>query len=251
MTGFWILSRHEMRGMVRTWRAPVIAGVIVFLALIGPVITRLMPQIISLAGGGLDLVGGDTTWMDAQGQWASDLSQVIPLLTVMVAAHSIAHPLASGSAALLLARPVSRSAVLLAPAVANAVVVTASVLLGAVGSGVMTRILFGEGSLGPPVEMAARWLVLMAVLISATSLGAAATGTMAGAAGAGLGLYFALALLSAVPGARDFSPAGLFSLDGGDTWAWASLTGLVLAAMMIAGAARAVTRLPLASSPRS
>lgn len=247
----WILIRHELRGMLRTWRAPVIAGVVLFLALIGPVTTKLMPQIISLAGGGLEILGGDPTWVDANAQWASDLSQVIPLLTVMVAAHSIAQPLSSGSAALLLARPVPRSALLLAPAVANAIVTGAAVMIGAFGNTVMTMILFGEGQTVQPIAMALRWLVLMAVLIAAAALGAALRGSMAGAAGVGLGVYFTLALLSAVPGVRDHSPAGLFSLEGGETWVWAGLTAMPLIALIGLAAVRAFERLPLASSPHS
>ncbi|WP_182353754.1 ABC transporter permease [Flaviflexus huanghaiensis] len=248
---FRILIRHELRGMLRTWRAPVLAGVVIFLALIGPVITKLMPQIISLVGGGLEILGGDPTSVNAYAQWASDLSQVIPLLTVMVAAYSIAQPLSSGSAALLLARPVPRSALLLAPAVANALITAVAVIIGALGNSVMTAILFGEGELGTPMAMALRWLVLMAVLIAAAALGAALRGSMAGAAGVGLGVYFALALLSAVPGVRDYSPAGLFSLEGGETWGWAALTAVPLIALMGVAATRAFDRLPLASSPHS
>lgn len=248
---FWMLIRHEIRGMLRTWRAPVIAGVVIVLALIGPVTTKLMPEIISLAGGGLEILGGDPTWVDAHAQWASDLSRVIPLLTVLVAANSIGHPLSSGSAALLLARPVPRSALLLAPAAAHAVVTAVSVMIGALGNGVMTAILFGEGGLGTPIAMALRWLVLMAVLIAATALGGAMKGSMAGAAGIGLGVYVTLALLSAVPVLRDRSPAGLLSLEGGDGWGWATLTAVVLIALLGAGAARAFERLPLASSPHS
>ena len=247
MTAYGILTRHELRGMMRTWRAPVLLGVVVILALIGPVTTRLMPDILSLVGG-FELVTGEPLAEDAAAQWAADLAQVIPILAILVAAVSVAQPLSTGSAALLLARPVPRSSLLFAGLTANALIIAASVLVGALANSVMTALLFGEGGL-EPVAMAFRWLALMAVLLASVAFGAARWGSAMGAVGTGLGVYVTLALLSAVPPLRMYSPAGLFSLD--EVHPIAVLSGLALAAGGCAAAARAISVLPLASSPTS
>ncbi|MBM9433814.1 ABC transporter permease [Flaviflexus equikiangi] len=249
MTQYWILTRHELRGLTRTWRAGVVAGVVLALALIGPITTKFMPEILSMAGG-FEIISGEPTWQDAGVQWASDLSQIIPLLAIMVSAVSLAQPLTSGSAALLLARPVPRSSLLFAGATANAIVIAGAVLAGALANSAMTIVLFGDGGI-EPVEMALRWLVLMSVLLVAVAFGAARLGSTMGAAGTGLGTYFGLALLSALPPLRDYSPAGLFALEGGITWWWAASTSIVLVALGCAASARAFEKLPLTSSPHS
>ena len=250
MTGFSTLLRYELRGMRRTWRGPVILAVTLFLALSGPVLTLFMPDILASVGG-LELVGPDPTWRDAAAQWSSDLSQVIALLVLLVLAHSVAHPITSGTAGLLLARPVQRPAVLIAPAAAAMITAAVAVLLGALASGLMTALIFDGAPLSIPLGLTLRWIVLMTVLGAAAVFGAGLNGGMGGAAGFGVGLYLLLALISTVPRAADYSPAGLFDLAGGEAWVWAALTGIFLSGILIIVGARRFSTLSLSSSPRS
>lgn len=250
MTGFGILLRHELRGMKRTWRGPVILAVTLCLALSGPALTLFMPDILASVGG-LELVGPDPTWRDAAAQWSSDLSQVLAILALLVLAHSVAHPITSGTAGLLLARPIKRPAVLIAPAAAALLTAAVAVLLGALASGLMTALIFDGAPLSFPLGMTLRWIVLMTVLGAATVFGAGVTGGMGGAAGFSVGLYLLLALISTVPLAADYSPAGLFDLAGGENWVWAALTGVLLGGALIITGARRFSSLSLSSSPRS
>lgn len=250
MTGFSILLRHELRGMRRTWRGPVIIAVTLFLALSGPVLTLFMPDILASVGG-LELVGPDPTWRDAAVQWSNDLSQVLAILVLLVLAHSVAHPITSGTAGLILARPVKRPAVLIAPAAAAMSTTAVAALLGALASGLMTALIFDGAPLSIPLGMTLRWIVLMAVLGAAAVFGAGLTGGMGGAAGFSIGLYLVLALISTIPRAADYSPAGLFDLTGGESWGWAAFTGVLLGGILIIVGARRFSTMSLSSSPRS
>lgn len=248
MSGFQVLLRHEIRGMVRTWRAPVIVAVALVLAVSGPILTKFLPDIITSVGG-LQIIEPDPTWSDAGLQWSKDLTQIVTPLVILVLAHSVCQPLSSGTAALVLARPVSRCPILVAPTVAVIIVTAAVGLLGALGSGLVTALMFDDAPMSIPIGVTLRWLVLVIVLAAAAVFGAGLTGTMAGSTGFGLGLYFLLAVLTAV--SVDYSPAGLFLLEGGAAWWRATATGLVLAPLLLVAGFGRFSRLPIASSPRT
>lgn len=242
------LIRHELTGMVRTWRGPVILTVFIFSALSGPALTKFLPEIISSVAG-LEVEVGTATGADAEAQWAKDLSQVITFLLILTASYSLAHPLSSGNAGLMLARPIRRRTVLAAPAIAHVIVVVVAVGIGALVNGIVTSLLFDSGFTAP-WGTTLKWLVLIGVLFSATFVGAATTGSTAGAASIGYGLYFLLALLSTIPSLSDYSPAGLLHLAGSESWHWSALTGAALSLVLIAIGNQLFATRPLSASPQ-
>ena len=115
----------------------------------------------------------------------------------------------------------------------------------------MTALIFDGAPLSFPLGMTLRWIALMTVLGAAAVFGAGVTGGMGGGAGFSVGLYLLLALISTIPRAADYSPAGLFDLAGGENWVWAALTGVLLGGALIVTGARRFSSLSLSSSPRS
>jgi ABC-2 type transport system permease protein len=248
MTGFMPLVGLRARETVRTWRVWVLPAVFVFFAATGPVITRFTKDILAAAlgagqAGAIPLP--DPTASAAYAQWANDLTQIVALVVVVLAASAINGEVRSGVAALILVKPTTRAAYVLSHALVFTAFVALAAHLGALVSWLVTTAVFGPAPLGPVLGATAVWAVLAAVLISAALLASAAFDAFAGAAGAGIGAFFLLALLGAVPQLAEHTPAGLVPLVGAiaagtqdpDQTLWQpTASGILFAGVLLAAA---------------
>lgn len=249
MSGGSALLNHRLLEIVRTWRIWVLPGLLVLFAVSGPLVARFSRELLGAALGaqaqGLPIP--DPTYLDAYGQWAKNLTQLVVLVLVIQAAGSISGEVRSGTAILLLTKPVSRTAFVLATLGSQVLLVVGATAVTSVLTWGMTAALFPAAPAGPLVRAAAAWLVIAALILAATVLASAALDATAGAAGIGIGVYLALAVLAAWPPLARYTPAGLLALPGSlaagqqPEAAWPVVTG-VLAAAVLAGAAVATFR---------
>ncbi|MGA5293724.1 hypothetical protein ACPCKV_07325 [Streptomyces koyangensis] len=249
MTAVAPLLRLRAQEIVRTWRIWVLPAVLVFFAATGPLITRFTKEILAtaLGAGQADAIPlPDPTATEAYAQWANDLTQIVVLVVVVIAAGAINSEVRSGVAALILVKPVARTAYVLSHALVLIAFVGLAAHLGAVVSWLVTGAVFSTAPPGPVLGATAVWVVLAAVLISAALLASAAFDAYAGAAGAGIGTFFLLMLLGAVPQLAQYTPAGLIPLtnavaagtqEPGRTMWWPLASGLLLVGVLLASAA--------------
>jgi len=250
------LLRVRSREIIRTWRLWVLPIVALFFAATGPVITRFTKDILlaalgSAEGGAAALSIPDPTALTSYARWTSDLSQLIVFIVVIMAAGAINSEVRSGVASLMLVKPVSRTAYVLTHAVAQFVFVALTVLLATLVNWGITAAIWTDAPLEPILAAAGVWIVLAAVLIAASLLASAIFDATAAAAGIGIGLYFALALLGMLPWLVSYTPVGLLSLSAGVAagtqaadhalW-WPLATGVLLAALLLAITVRVFQR---------
>lgn len=249
MTGMTPLLLLRAREIVRTWRVWVLPTVLVFFAVTGPVISRFTSDILTAALG-VDQADAisipDPTASEAYAQWVSDLTQIVALVVVVLAASAINSEVRSGVAALILVKPATRAAYVLSHAIALIAFVALAAPLGAVVAWLVTTAVFGAAPIGPVVGATVVWVVLAAVLISAALLASAAFDAFAGAAGVGIGVFFLLALLGVVPQLAEHTPAGLIPVmnaiaaetqEPDTTLWWPVVSGVLLAGALLAAAA--------------
>jgi ABC-2 type transport system permease protein len=249
MNGLTPLLRLRAQEITRTWRIWVLPAVFVFFAATGPVITRFTNDIL-VAALGTDQAGSirltDPTVSDAYAQWASDLTQIVALVVVVLAAGAINSEVRSGVAALVLVKPATRAAYIISHALVLLAFVVIAAHLGAIVSWLVTTAVFGPAPLGPVLGATAVWVVLAAILICAALLASAAFDAIAGAAGIGIGVFFLLALLGVVPQLVDYTPAGLIPVtsavaaatqNSDHTLWWPVASGLLLAGALLVAAA--------------
>ncbi|RZE89280.1 ABC transporter permease subunit [Streptomyces sp. SCA2-2] len=249
MTAVAPLLRLRAQEIVRTWRIWVLPAVLVFFAATGPLITRFTKEILAtaLGAGQADAIPlPDPTATEAYAQWANDLTQIVVLVVVVIAAGAINSEVRSGVAALILVKPVARTAYVLSHALVLIAFVGLAAHLGAVVSWLVTGAVFSTAPPGPVLGATAVWVVLAAVLISSALLASAAFDAYAGAAGAGIGMFFLLMLLGAVPQLAQYTPAGLIPLtnavaagtqEPSRTMWWPLASGLLLVGVLLAAAA--------------
>lgn len=262
MTGSLVFARKEALEILRTWRIWVLPTIVLFFAVSSPVVARFTPEIIGAVGGaGLDqLVLPTPTYVDAYGGWIKNLSQVTLFAIIIIYGGIISSELRSGTALLVLTKPVSRIAFVVVKAVVNCAFVAVVVIAGTLVTWGVTAAIFGTAPGGALWASAALWLVLAILYVAIMAMLSVAIGSAAGASGAGIGMFVLLSIAAIFPALRDYSPAGLAGLAAsvatsgatttGTEWpgaewpvvAWPVVTSLTLSVLLIAAAAALLRR---------
>ena len=211
MTGFAVLLRKELTEAWRTRRLPLLAIMFVLIGLVSPLTAKFLPDILKAAlgdqAGSIPLPAADASQAVAQLQ--KNLGQLGALAAIALAMGAVSGELDKGTAALVLAQPVSRSAFLVAKLVAVGIVLAITTALGMAVAWIYTTVLFEALPVGGWVALfALTWLALFAYA-ALTLWASAATGSTTAAAGLGFVALIGLNLAAVVPAVERVLPAGL------------------------------------------
>lgn len=216
MRGFTRFLGKEVIEIVRTWRIWVLPGVLLFFALSGPPLAKLMPQLIKSIGTGqtgIVITMPAPTYLDAYAQWIKNLGQIGVFLLLGVSAGIVAAEKASGTAALVLTKPVSRTGFVVAKYIVHGALLVIVTAVGTLSTWGVTAAVFGEA---PPARLfaaSALWLALGLFLLAVMVLWSSALSTLA-ALGAGIGSFVLLGLLTLWGPSLRNTPAGLIGTPG-------------------------------------
>ncbi|HEX2754696.1 MAG TPA: ABC transporter permease subunit [Candidatus Limnocylindrales bacterium] len=210
MAGLGPLLRKELLEQWRTLRLPVIATIFLLVGLSSPLLARFTPEIIkAVAGDQFPMAFPTPTAADAIDQFAKNIGQFGGLIAVLLAMGAVATEKERGTAALLLTKPVSRAAFLIAKLVAIGLTLAVSVVIATAGAWFYTLVLFESL---PPAGVAAgavlQWLMLMA-WASITFVGSTLTRSSLAAAGLGIVAFIVVGILGVLPTVGQFLPTGL------------------------------------------
>ncbi len=210
MIGLGPLLRKELLEAWRTKRMLVVAIVFAAFGIGSPFLARYTPELVkALAGNQFQIVIPPPTVRDAADQFLKNLGQAGILTAVLLAMGSVAVEKERGTAALLLSKPASRGAYLLAKMLAITVTLAVGLGLAAAGGYAYTAFLFEAL---PPIGWAAMTgllLLMLVVYASLTFLGSVLTRSSMAAAAIGVGGLVTVALISALPTIGPYSPGGL------------------------------------------
>jgi ABC-2 type transport system permease protein len=250
MSGFAAFAGKEAKEILRTWRIWVLPGILLLFALTGPVLAKLTPQLMAMGGGNQfkGLVFPTPTYHEAYGQWIKNLSQLALLVLLIVYGSIISSERKSGTAVLVLTKPVSRTAFIVAKAVVHSAFLAVLVIAGTLITWGLTVAIFGQAPGSALWSASLVWLVYGVLFIALMTLLSVLIGSSAGAAGVGIGAYALLSIAATWKPLGTNSPAALATLPsslvaGKDVAVmWPVLTSLLLAAVLFALAARAFRR---------
>lgn len=246
MTGFAVFASKELREILRTWRLWVLPGIVLFFALSGPLLAKFTPQLVgALVGNQLGGLKVPTpTYADSYAQWVKNLSQIVLIAVIIVYGGLVSGEVRSGTAVLVLTKPLSRTAFIVAKSGVQSIFLAVLVGAGALVTWALTLLIFGTAPAGALWSATGAFFVLALLFIGFMTLFSVLIGSAAGAAGAGLGVYVALSVAAIWKPLGDYSPAALTSQPaslaaGKDVTAlWPVITALALAAILIALAGR-------------
>ena len=211
MTGLLAFLRKELAEIRRTWRLWVIPGMLVFLGITSPVIAVLTPALVhSMAATqpGVVIQLPAPTALDASGQFLKNLDQFVLIAVVIAGAGAVSGERSSGTAILVLTKPLSRGAFVIAKIVSQVMLLVAATALGTAACVGMMALLFDGSHAARLVTAVALWLLYASLLVVVMTLFSAAFRARGAAAGAGLGFYFLTLLFS------NWSPAARYSFLG-------------------------------------
>lgn len=242
MTGATEFALKEVREILRTWRIWVLPGIVFFFAVTGPVLARFTPELLgALVGnqlGGLKLP--PPTFADSYAQWIKNLSQIVVIAVVIVYGNLVSGEIRSGTAALVLTKPVSRTSFIVSKAVVQSAFVVTVVALGGLLTWVLTFLIFGTAPAAALWRATGEFLVLAVLFVGLMTLLSVLIGSSAGAAGVGLAAYVLVSVAAIWTPLTDHSPAGLATQPaalaaGKDVAAlWPIVTGLALTCVFVA-----------------
>lgn len=248
-----MLARKEAREIARTWRIWVLPGILAFFALTGPPMARYTPEIVTRFAG--DQLAGLTlpepTYLDAYAQWAKNLTQIAVFVIVIIYGGILSSEVRSGTAVLVLTKPVSRTGFVVVKALVNAAFLAALAVAGTAVTWAMTLAMFGSAPPGALLAASGAWVVLGVVVVAGMTLLSAVIRSAAGAAGAGLGVFVLAGIAAVWRPLGEYTPAGLPGLPGrlaaGEAvaWQWPVATGVVLALALVAAAVAVFRRTEL------
>lgn len=215
MRGFAVFLGKELREIVRTWRIWVVPAIMVFIGITSPILAKITPELVSSLTSseqtGLVIQIPDPVTRDAYLQFSKNAMQMALIAVIIAVAGMIAAEKRSGTAALVLTKPVSRTGMVVAKVLSNWVLLVGATLAGAVLCVAVTAIVFDTTLIKEFATATVLWIVLSGMFVACMAVFSTAIGSQGGAAGAGIGLYLVVSILSAWGPGRDYTPAGLLS----------------------------------------
>ena len=217
MNGFLAFLSKELLEIRRTWRLWVLPGILLVIGLSSPVLAAITPRLVeSMTAGQPDVIIQipDPVAIDAYLQFVQQLMQIALLALIIVTAAMVSGERRSGTAVLVLTKPVSRPAFLLAKFIAQMLLIAVALVLAALVCWLVTYLIFDEVPVLVFVQSTLIFMLIAAFFVAVMLVCSTLVNSQAGAAGLGLVVYLIFTILSSWGPTREFSPAGLYSAVG-------------------------------------
>jgi ABC-2 type transport system permease protein len=251
MSGYGAFLRKEALEILRTWRIWVLPGIVLFFALSGPPLMKLTPQLLetlTTEQPGVIIQFPDPTYKEVYLDWISNLAQIVLFAVIIIFGGMISREKKSGTATLVLTKPISRRAFVLAKFTSSLALLTLATVVGTFALWGMTLAVFGEAPGAELWAATALWGVTAVLFLGVMTLLSSWLDSGGAAAGLGIAVFVALSLLGLWGPAVDYTPAGLIGgpvryLSGEDPMLlWPVLTGVVAAVAAVVAATAVFAR---------
>jgi ABC-2 type transport system permease protein len=242
---FRTLLAKEFREQWRTWKMIVFLAVFLITGIISPILAKYTPELLKmvpdLPAGLADLIPAPTV-ADSVAQYLKNTEQFGILLVILFTMGVVAQEKERGTAAMLLTKPVSRSAVILAKWLSGMIILLTGLLVGGLACLAYTAVLFA------PIPFGAFWtlnlllFVTLGVYLTVALMASTLARSQSIAAAGAFGGLIVLLIVGSIPRVSDFMPGQLVAWGSslvlkGDITAWPALgvsVGIIVLALVIA-----------------
>ncbi|HHV43874.1 MAG TPA: ABC transporter permease subunit [Firmicutes bacterium] len=208
------LLKKEFKEILRTYRIYVIPTIFLLFGLTSPIIAKLTPELLKSIATEFTIEIPPPTWLDAFRQFFKNMHQIGVIVVILTLMGSIAEEKDKGTAALVLAKPISRRSFVLAKYGANLLFLAVVYLVSYLGCLYNTTVLFPE--LNTKASAQAAFLSLVYIFFIASLTLCASTISKSGLAAGGLAIggFIITVTLPALPGVlKTYSPGALTGLS--------------------------------------
>jgi ABC-2 type transport system permease protein len=200
VTGFWPLVRKEVQEQRRTWKFLALVGIFTALALLISIIPFIVTEVKGEPQGVKEA-------RNVLGGFGMSIFTLGSLVTIIIAMGSLGNERSSGTAAMTLSKPVTRSAFVAAKFLGLVLTIFAALAIASVVMYVLTFILFADPHAGPNfagfTAVIGVWLVFVG---SIAFFWSAMFSQQLLAGGLAVFLFIAQAPLSEIPGTERYWP---------------------------------------------
>ena len=203
---------HSLRKeLLEAWRGKRFLVAIILLGSFGmmsPLLAKFMREIFSAVPGAEAFTGmiPTPTIMDAIGQYIKNIEQFGILLALLLSMGLVTVEKERGTAALMLSKPLPRSAFIVAKFLGLAIVLLIALAAAAVGGYYYTLFLFEPLSMGAWLGLNGSMWLLMLVVVAITLLFSTLFTSQAAAAGIAFGVYLLISLFGNIPALSPYIP---------------------------------------------
>jgi ABC-2 type transport system permease protein len=174
MRGFVAFTKKEIREGLRTYRYMILIAVFFLFGMMSPLLAKLMPNIFAgIEMQGVQIIMPEPTVLDAYSQFFKNLTQMGILVLLLVFGGMLSNELTKGTLINVLAKGLSRNAVILSKYVAAVLLWTLAYGMAAIVNYGYTEYLFSQTSvINLGFSMLCLWLfgclILALILLSST-----------------------------------------------------------------------------------
>jgi ABC-2 type transport system permease protein len=200
----------------RTHRLLIVCVIFLLFGLMSPLLAKFTPEIIKMVPGGeqLSLIIPPPTVADAVAQYVKNMTQFGMVMAVLMGMGMVSQEKDKGTAAMVLAKPLSRTAFILAKPAALGISFLMGTLLAATAGYYYTLLLFEALPVGGWLALNGLLLVYfgvfcaLAILASTLNRSVLVSGAMA------VGFFIVLSLVEIIPAAGKLLTKGLLGWGG-------------------------------------
>ncbi|HWR67146.1 MAG TPA: ABC transporter permease subunit [Bellilinea sp.] len=226
----------------RTHRLLIVSLVFLLFGLTSPLLAKFTPEMIKMIPGGeqISLIIPPPTVIDAVTQYLKNMTQFGMILAVLMGMGMVSQEKDKGTAAMVLAKPLSRTAFILAKPAALAITFLIGTALAAVAGYYYTLLLFETLPVGGWLALNGLLLVYFGVYAALAVLASTLNRSSLSSGLTAFGFVILLVLIEIIPAAKDLLTGGLLgwagnlALGAGGEPAWGALAvclGLIVAAL--------------------
>ncbi len=210
MSGLGALLKKELTEQWRTHRLIIVSAAFLFFGFLTPLMVYYLPELIRLSGtSGMTIEMPPPTAVQALGEYTGSMVQFGVLVAVLVAMGAIARERETGTAAIVLSKPVSYLAFITAKLKALSLTFLVAVFLGALAAWGYTLLLFGAAPTAGFTGQNLLLLLYMVLTIAVTLLFSSIFRSQLAAGALGLVTVIVLSLLASVPWIGPYMPGAL------------------------------------------
>lgn len=208
---FWAALHKELLQQWRTRRILVSAAVLGSFGMLSPLLAYFTPQLLRAIPGAeqFSALVPPPTVADAMTQYIKNLSQFGFILAILLGMSAVAGEKESGTASLILSKPMRRGAFLVSKFTAQMVNFLVGLALGFAGAVFYTTILFGEGHLEEYAAITLLLYVWLLPYVAITLVGSVLASSTSAAGGFALIGAVGLLVSTNIPGLRELMPGAL------------------------------------------
>jgi ABC-2 type transport system permease protein len=247
MKGLVPLLKKEIKEQIKTYRFLVLGCVFLLFGLSTPLTLKYLPELLKMAGEGMEINFPPPTAVEALTSYAGDISQIGVFVIVLVAMGSIANELQRGTALMVLSKPVSRFAFVTAKLLAMSFISLGSLAVSSLVCFGYTVWLIGSADVSNFIGLNILLGLFIVFSIATTLLFSSMFRSSLAAGGTALGVLIGQAILSSLPFIGKYMPGQLLGwgnsmLSGGNTYWWSLLITLILIVLFVYLSQRTLSR---------